>query len=623
MSDRTESYASRQAGQRDEIAVIVSTVDKQQQKYADILPSNVKWPDFRNAFLVAVQTNPRLLDADRQSLWLALQKAASAGLKPDGQESALVIFGDDSEDEDGKVVASTAKGKKKVQFLPMVWGITKQMRNTGNIASVRAKVIYKGERVIVTDENGTETYKHERVIEHGSSIDETDENIVGAYAVVAYKDGFWDAEFMSLRQLMRVKAVSKAKKGPWLTFFPQQCMKTPLKRLSLRVEKSAVNERYFQTITEDETIGPVIEGDQASDLMGEFTQERQAASPQQPQRSNGVQREADQQQEADEQRQANPEPREQQKDLEQPANKAAADKKKPMDEPVKEETKLEAKHQDGGTQQFDHYALDEVHGEEIVGADGVQLHFTHPGDFALWYVERYRMTKNKVGLKENNADALDDARLHKAAALILDTLDAPPPPVEEQNEEQKPPAAPNPLHVPMAVLPNGRPNLPKYCLAIGTALKTITTDDHLRAWLHANADTLGKVPAYGAYAMKLDGLIKAAGEGLVQAADAKIIQVDEDEDLVATLIKDLNSITLEDQYDSLIQKAATKTLARRMTKERPDLRKRLAEADNKAFDRVKLHRQTTKPPEEPVPPADDAPPPRDDEIPWDRMETPA
>jgi len=48
--------------------------------------------------MVAVQQNWQLLAADRASLWLGLQKAAGAGLRPDGQEGALVLFNESDDD---------------------------------------------------------------------------------------------------------------------------------------------------------------------------------------------------------------------------------------------------------------------------------------------------------------------------------------------------------------------------------------------------------------------------------------------------------------------------------------------------------------------------------------------
>lgn len=272
MVDRTQSYTQQQTQQREEIAVIANTIEKQEQKYADILPSTVSWADFKNAFLIAVQMNHRLLDADRQSLWLSLQLAASDGLKPDGRESALVIFGDDQEDEEGNPIASQAKGKKKVVYMPMVAGLIKLVRNTGNVANIRAKLVYRGERVVICDEDGKETYKHVREIDANSEIDDSPEKIIGAYAVINYKDGFWEMEAMTARQIARVRAVSRSKKGPWLAWADEMAKKTVLRRLIKRLEKSAELQRLDAAIEHDETMATTIEGERPTEVMGEIEQ---------------------------------------------------------------------------------------------------------------------------------------------------------------------------------------------------------------------------------------------------------------------------------------------------------------------------------------------------------------
>jgi recombination protein RecT len=399
VSDRTTSYSAQEQGRRDDMKTIVATIDAQRDKYAGILPSNVKFDDFRNAFLIAVQINPRLLEADRQSLWLALQKCASGGLKPDNVEAALVIFGDDEEDEDGNRVASAAKGKKKVVYMPMVWGITKQMRNTGNVASVRAKVIYRGEHVLVTDEDGKETYKHTRTIEAGSDVDETDENVVGAYAVVTYKDGFWDAEFMSRRQISRVQARAKSKRGPWATHFPQQCMKTALRRLSLRVEKSAENARYFQAIQNDETLqtidgDPVVETpqpvlEQDNSIKQEFTKP--------PPEKEKVQRQPKQETKQPPKQEA---PRQ-----EQPKTHGSPE----LDEDA---AKLVAMGQNPGPtiqdleqQPVEIWALEDT-GEPL---EGQQEPMTAM-EFAEWFAKRIFVSHNTDGLREHNADNIAECR---------------------------------------------------------------------------------------------------------------------------------------------------------------------------------------------------------------------
>ena len=218
-----------------------------------LLPSEIPWDTFKDTFKIAIQSNSRLLEADRQSLWIALQKAAMDGLKPDGREGALVIFGDDTEDEQGNRVATTANKPKRVQWMPMVWGLVKLVRNTGNIANIRTKLIYKGERVEIVDADGQESYRHVRTIEAASEITDDPANIIGAYAVVNYKDGSWEMEPMSRAQIDRVRAVSRAKKGPWQPWFDEMARKTVLRRLIKRLDKSPVR-RIEAALDRDDTL---------------------------------------------------------------------------------------------------------------------------------------------------------------------------------------------------------------------------------------------------------------------------------------------------------------------------------------------------------------------------------
>lgn len=75
----------------------------------------------------AVQTHgdkKRLENADRNSLYLAIKSAASDGLMPDGREAALVVYG------------------SVVQYQPMVMGLVKLARKSGEIESLGAYIVY-------------------------------------------------------------------------------------------------------------------------------------------------------------------------------------------------------------------------------------------------------------------------------------------------------------------------------------------------------------------------------------------------------------------------------------------------------------------------------------------------
>lgn len=78
----------------------------------------------------AIQTHvqkDRLEKADRNSLYLSIKKAATDGLMPDNREAALVVYGD------------------QVQYQPMVQGLVKMARQSGEIESINSEVVYEND----------------------------------------------------------------------------------------------------------------------------------------------------------------------------------------------------------------------------------------------------------------------------------------------------------------------------------------------------------------------------------------------------------------------------------------------------------------------------------------------
>ena len=471
MSDRTNSFAANQAAQRDDMATVVSTIDKQQTKYADILPSSVPWADFRNAFLVAVQQNYRLLQADRQSLFLALQKAASDGLKPDGREGALVIFGDDKEDEEGNPVPSVANAKKKVQWMPMVAGLIKLVRNTGKVANIRAKLIYKGEQVVISDEDGQETYKHVRTIGEGTTIDDDPSNIIGAYAVVKYKDGDWEIEPMTRRQIDRVRAVSKAKKGPWAPWYDEMAKKTVLRRLIKRLEKSSELRALDAVLERDETM--TIDGvaTEATDpIRQEFSPEKQAT------KSAAATNVKAQRQPARQEAPHDPETGEIKAAKESFSGKPAFD---------------QAKQQAAAEAEMAAAARQMEPDVEIWPADenGEPLEDCHEPmsavEFAKWYAGRLSVTKHPEALFEHNADNAADAGGNEEARAIIQTA------IDLRQQADKPAVQAAPVvaatrkpivAIPIPVTPKNAPHWPHYEKLVREAIPQLKSLEEVDTW---------------------------------------------------------------------------------------------------------------------------------------------
>lgn len=289
MSDRgTSTYAKTQQTE-DTVKAVATVFDRDAGRYERLLPSHISLDDFRNAFLTSVQRNTRLLEADRASFWLALQQAAGDGLKCDNREAALVIFSDTEEDDDGAQKA-VAKGKpKQVIYMPMVAGLRKLVRNTGLVSTIETELIFKGEVVKIWREDGKKHFEH--VTNTAFDANRSDANIIGAYAIVNYKDGTWQVEWMSRSEIDKVKAVSRAKsaRSPWQAWYSEMAKKTPLRRLIKQLDKSPEIAALDKALDNDPTLGDTIDGEATEIAEGIAARPTETRRPRAAETSSGQQ----------------------------------------------------------------------------------------------------------------------------------------------------------------------------------------------------------------------------------------------------------------------------------------------------------------------------------------------
>lgn len=108
-------------------------LQKMENNFKQALPAGLKPDRFIRTATNAIQMHPqrdKLLSANRQSLYNACQKAAIDGLLLDGSQAALIVFGND------------------VSYIPMVQGLVKLARNSGEIASIVAEVVYEKDKFV-------------------------------------------------------------------------------------------------------------------------------------------------------------------------------------------------------------------------------------------------------------------------------------------------------------------------------------------------------------------------------------------------------------------------------------------------------------------------------------------
>jgi recombination protein RecT len=194
---------------------LVTAIDQIAPAIQAALPEHVSFDRFRRVVLTAIQADPDLVRADRRALLTACLKAAQDGLMPDKREGVIMMF------------------KGVPQWMPMVGGLMKLARNSGEILSIRAHVVYAGEpfRVLLGDE---ERIEHLRDV---TKVDHT--KIVAVYAIAQMREGDPVREVMPWKDVLRVKASSASgDKGPWGKWPDEMARKTVIRRLVKRLPLS-------------------------------------------------------------------------------------------------------------------------------------------------------------------------------------------------------------------------------------------------------------------------------------------------------------------------------------------------------------------------------------------------
>jgi recombination protein RecT len=214
------------------VAVIRQNLAAMAPEFKAALPAHVSVEKFSRVAMTAIQNNPALQNADRRSLFGAVVRLAQDGLLPDGREAALVLFGN------------------KAQAMPMIAGVLKKIRQSGEVAKISAQVVYENDHFLVK-------YGFDEDVEHNPpALDKPRGKPIGAYATAVLKDGSQLLEVMSYDEIEQVRAVSRASKnGPWVQWWGEMARKTVMRRLSKRLPMSTDLED--EVFSRDETLAHV------------------------------------------------------------------------------------------------------------------------------------------------------------------------------------------------------------------------------------------------------------------------------------------------------------------------------------------------------------------------------
>lgn len=185
------------------------------------LPSNVTVERFVQVTMTAISQNQKMVEAlgqsaySRRTFYAAAAKCAQDGLIPDGREAAFVSFKNKDE------------GAEQITYFPMVHGILKKVRNSGELVDITAEVVYEGDEFdYQLGEKANIYHRPNWRGDRGKPI--------AAYAIARTKDGGIYREVMTEAQIQAVRNVSRSKdSGPWAgPFADEMRRKSVVRRLS-------------------------------------------------------------------------------------------------------------------------------------------------------------------------------------------------------------------------------------------------------------------------------------------------------------------------------------------------------------------------------------------------------
>lgn len=194
------------------------------------LPDHIDRDRFVKMVRATIAANPDILEATPRSVVLSCIKAASDGLFLDGREAALIV----------RSVKVSRKGEpdryeKQATYQPMVQGLMKLARNSGQIASITAQVIFQNDEFkhVLGDE--------ERIEHTPAPLDVDPGKPIGVYAIVRLTDGTVVREVMRRTAVMGIAAQGKnawqydPAKGP---NFGEWWRKTVIRRITKYIPRS-------------------------------------------------------------------------------------------------------------------------------------------------------------------------------------------------------------------------------------------------------------------------------------------------------------------------------------------------------------------------------------------------
>jgi recombination protein RecT len=180
------------------------------------LPKHMDSDRLMRVCLTEITKNPQLKEADPLTFVGSVIQAAQLGLEPGSHlgHGYLMPF------------RNSKLNRLECQFMMGYRGMIELARRSGQVVSISARAVHAG------DEFSYEYGLDEKIKHVPADTDDGNAKLTHVYAIAKLKDGAHHFEVMTLKQVDKIRASSKAANfGPWVSHFEEMAKKTVVRRL--------------------------------------------------------------------------------------------------------------------------------------------------------------------------------------------------------------------------------------------------------------------------------------------------------------------------------------------------------------------------------------------------------
>lgn len=272
-----------EAKPKSRMLVVCENIQAMTPKFQAALPAHIPPEKFVRTVLTTIQLNPDIAnECEPQSIYNECTKAAADGLIIDGREAALVKY------NVKKKINGVDQWVPAAKYMPMVAGLLKKARNSGEIASIVGRCVYQNDKFHVV-------FGDDEKLTHEPALDNEPGPLRLAYMVAKLKDGTIVRHVMTRQQIEKRKNASRSKdSGPWKSWEDDMWIKTVLRGGMKFLPASTDRGDFADLVTRDDDMydldghnggPPLDDGAQAGEQQPE--QQPRRRGPGRPRQSQG------------------------------------------------------------------------------------------------------------------------------------------------------------------------------------------------------------------------------------------------------------------------------------------------------------------------------------------------